>query len=114
MDNVSRVDPITGMSTIVDMSRLTVYPGPHVCDRGHAAGVSPAPTSADPARVLGDAIRRRRGELGMDQRSLALVSGVSRTTVVAAEAGKPTLRLDVLLRICAALGLHLRLESDPR
>ena len=50
----------------------------------------------------------------MDQRSLALVSGVSRTTVVAAEAGKATLRLDVLLRICAALGLRLALESDSR
>jgi transcriptional regulator with XRE-family HTH domain len=43
----------------------------------------------------------------MDQRTLAMVANVGVRSVHRVEHGEPTVRLDVLTRILAALGLHL-------
>lgn len=72
-------------------------------------------TSADAihtARHLGEEVRRRRRELGMDQHELSLVAGVSRRTVHAIEHGKPTIQLAALVAVIQAVGL--RLTALPR
>ncbi|MBW8060786.1 MAG: helix-turn-helix transcriptional regulator [Solirubrobacterales bacterium] len=66
------------------------------------------------ATELGEAVRVARGELGLDQRQVALIANVSPRTVHAVEHGKPTMRLDVLLRILEAVGLRLTTEVRTR
>jgi y4mF family transcriptional regulator len=65
------------------------------------------------AARIGQAIREHREEQGLRQEDLALAAGVSRRLLVAIEAGKPTARLDGLLRILAALGLTLDVSPRP-
>jgi len=43
----------------------------------------------------------------MDQRTLALVANVAVRTVHRIEAGEPTVRLDVVVKVLTALGLDL-------
>ncbi|MGF1668297.1 MAG: type II toxin-antitoxin system Y4mF family antitoxin [Acidimicrobiia bacterium] len=59
--------------------------------------------------VLGNAIRERRRSLGVDQETLASIAGVSRKLVSEIERGKPTVRLDGLIRVLEALGLRLEI-----
>jgi HTH-type transcriptional regulator/antitoxin HipB len=59
------------------------------------------------AENLGEMVRRSRKALGLNQQGLALVADVSRRTVYAIEHGKPTVRLDALVRVLSALGLEL-------
>jgi HTH-type transcriptional regulator / antitoxin HipB len=59
--------------------------------------------------VLGNAIRERRRSLGIDQETLASIAGVSRKLVSEIERGKPTVRLDGLIRVLEALGLRLEI-----
>ena len=67
---------------------------------------------------LGERLRQRRAELGLKQVDLAELAGCSTRFVHAAEAGKPTLRLDKLLQLLDVLGLRLVVEpahgGDPR
>jgi HTH-type transcriptional regulator / antitoxin HipB len=65
-------------------------------------------------RLIGSEVRKARRQLGMDQREVALVANVSPRTVHAVEAGKLTIRLDVLMRVLQAVGLELALRSHPR
>lgn len=58
-------------------------------------------------RAWGDVFRERRVALGLRQEELAALAGVGVRTVHAVEAGKPTVRLDVLGAVAAALGLEL-------
>lgn len=58
---------------------------------------------------LGSAIRRRRRSLGIDQETLTSLAGVSRKLVSEIERGKPTVRLDGLIRVLEALGLRLEI-----
>lgn len=53
--------------------------------------------------------QRRRRELGLTQADLADLAGVSDRSVRALEAGKATLRLDVVAAVVDALGLELQL-----
>jgi HTH-type transcriptional regulator / antitoxin HipB len=64
----------------------------------------------DRADPLADVLRRRRRELGLSQAELADLAEVSVRSVHAAEHAKPTLRLDTLSNICAALGLEIHLQ----
>jgi HTH-type transcriptional regulator / antitoxin HipB len=61
------------------------------------------------SEVLGSVIRERRRSLGIDQETLASVAGVSRKLVSEIERGKPTVRLDGLIRVLEALGLRLEI-----
>ena len=63
---------------------------------------------------LAGRLRRRRKELGLKQVDLADLAGCSTRFVHAAEAGKPTLRLDKLLELLAVLGLQLQVEPIER
>lgn len=56
---------------------------------------------------VGEAIRNRRTALGIDQETVASLAGVSRKLVSEVERGKPTVRLDGVLRILDVLGLRL-------
>ena len=61
-------------------------------------------------KALGADVRHRRKALGLKQVELAELAGCSTRFVHAVEAGKPTLRLDTLLRVLKVLGLSLRVE----
>ena len=53
---------------------------------------------------LGAALRVARKALGLTQADLALAAGVGLRFVVELEAGKPTVRLELVLRVIDALG----------
>lgn len=59
------------------------------------------------SRQIGDRVRDERRRQHMDQRTLALVANVGVRSIHRVEHGEPTVRLDVLMRILAALGLRL-------
>ena len=63
--------------------------------------------------TLGEAVRRRRRELGLRQVDLAELSGLSTRLVetVEQEVGSP--RLSSVLALCRALGLELLLQPGP-
>nr|WP_315224566.1 helix-turn-helix transcriptional regulator [uncultured Albidiferax sp.] len=63
--------------------------------------------------ALGTATRAARKQLGLTQPQLALAAGVGVRFVVEMEAGKPTLRLEHVLRVLHALGGELRVEGLP-
>jgi HTH-type transcriptional regulator / antitoxin HipB len=59
------------------------------------------------AAELGDAIQRRRLEIGWTQQDLAVAAGVSRLWVNEAEGGKPRAELGKFLSVLEALQLEL-------
>ena len=69
---------------------------------------SPAPIWA---QDLATEVRRRRKQLRLTQKELADLSGCGSDFLYDVEQGKPTLRLDKLLAVLAALGVQLRLEA---
>lgn len=78
--------------------------------------VSPV-LAADERPRLADlalAVRSRREDLGLRQAELADLAGVAARTVHAIESAKPSVQLDKLLDVLAALGLHLELARGPR
>ena len=62
---------------------------------------------------LGDALRAARKQLGLTQPQLALAAGVGVRFIVDLEAGKPTLRLENVLRVIDALGGEVQLSGLP-
>ncbi len=62
---------------------------------------------------LGHALRSARKLLGLTQSQLALAAGVGLRFIVDLEAGKPTLRLQQMLRVIEALGGELCLHGLP-
>lgn len=56
------------------------------------------------SQQLGAALRAARKRLGLTQSQLALAAGVGVRFVVELEAGKPTVRLEGVLRVIDALG----------
>lgn len=59
---------------------------------------------------LGGIIRKRRKDLGMTQKQLALRSGISVPTIIAAEHGKDTAQIGMVFALCHDLGLTLVAE----
>jgi y4mF family transcriptional regulator len=55
-------------------------------------------------------VRATRHELGLTQDDLALASGTGRRFIVNLESGKPTVQLDSVLAVLAALGLRIELH----
>ena len=66
-------------------------------------------TPIDSANTLGNVLRAARKQLGLTQADLALAAGVGVRFVVELEAGKPTVRLEQVLRVIDALGGELQL-----
>jgi HTH-type transcriptional regulator / antitoxin HipB len=59
---------------------------------------------------LARTVRSTRYELRMTQDDLALASGTGRRFIGDLESGKATVRLDSVLAVIAALGLHVELH----
>ena len=70
-------------------------------------------TPVNSPEALGQAVRAARKQLGLTQPRLALAAGVGVRFVVELEAGKPTLRLENILRVLHALGGSLAVEGLP-
>jgi y4mF family transcriptional regulator len=60
---------------------------------------------------LGTVLRASRKRLGLTQADLALAAGVGLRFIVELEAGKPTVRLEQVLRVVDALGGSLTLTG---
>lgn len=60
---------------------------------------------------LGAALRSARKQLGLTQPRLALAAGVGVRFIVDLESGKPTVRLESVLRVIDALGGMLQLTG---
>ncbi len=65
------------------------------------------------SQQLGQALRAARKQLGLTQSQLALAAGVGLRFIVDLEAGKPTLRLETVLRVIEALGGEINLSGLP-
>lgn len=65
------------------------------------------------SQQLGHALRAARKQLGLTQPQLALAAGVGVRFMVDLEAGKPTLRLENVLRVIDALGGEIQLSGLP-
>ncbi|MFY9636216.1 MAG: helix-turn-helix transcriptional regulator [Cellulosimicrobium cellulans] len=63
------------------------------------------------AGLLAAEVRSRRGQLGLTQRDLADMAGVSERFVRFVEQGKPSVQLDSLTAVLETLGLELRLAT---
>jgi y4mF family transcriptional regulator len=70
-------------------------------------------TSIRSPQQLGVALRAARKQLGLTQPQLALAAGVGVRFIVELEAGKPTLRLENVLRVIDALGGEVQLIGLP-
>lgn len=77
------------------------------------ATTTPIRTAAD----LGQAVRKQRKSDGLTLADVAGLTNVGVRFLSELENGKPTVRLDKLLRVTSALGLQLyltsRADSDP-
>ena len=65
---------------------------------------------------LGTVLRASRKRLGLTQADLTLAAGVGLRFIVELEAGKPTVRLEQVLRVVDALGSSLTLtglDTEP-
>ena len=67
----------------------------------------------DTIHTLGQSLRAARRQLGLTQAQLSLAAGVGLRFIVELEAGKPTLRLEHVLRVINALGGELSLSGLP-
>jgi HTH-type transcriptional regulator/antitoxin HipB len=70
-------------------------------------------TSIRSPQQLGRALRAARKQLALTQPQLALAAGVGVRFIVDLEAGKPTLRLENVLRVIDALGGEIQLSGLP-
>ena len=61
--------------------------------------------------ALGQAALNARKQLGLTQPQLALAAGVGVRFIVELEAGKPTLRLETMMKVLHALGGSLTVEG---
>jgi y4mF family transcriptional regulator len=68
-------------------------------------------TTITSAQQLGQAIRSTRKHLRLTQPQLALTAGVGVRFIVELEAGKPTVRLDAVMRVIASLGGVIHVEG---
>ena len=70
-------------------------------------------TTIQSPQQLGAALRSARKQLGLTQPELALAAGVGVRFIVDLEAGKPTVRLDSVMRVLSALGGVISLDGLP-
>ena len=70
------------------------------------------PTPIETPKHLGDVVRHARKALSLTQPQLALAAGVGVRFIVDLEAGKPTVRLENVLRVLQALGATLNVSSS--
>ena len=73
--------------------------------------MSIAITFTNSPKALGAAVLAARRKLGLTQPKLALAAGVGVRCTVELEAGKPTIRLETLLKVLRSLGGSLAVEG---
>lgn len=66
------------------------------------------------ASEFGNELRQRRRAVGLSQGAVADVVGVNRRVIGELERGKPTVQLDIALRVAEALGLDLSFSVRGR
>jgi HTH-type transcriptional regulator/antitoxin HipB len=66
-------------------------------------------TLGDSGQDIGGLLRARRRELGLEQRQVAALAGVSRKFLSDLERGKASVQLDKVTAVADALGLRLSL-----
>lgn len=59
----------------------------------------------------GPVIRFHRKRAGLSRKDLALLAGVSQTSIYEVEHGKQTARLDTIFKLLEALNIELKLDS---
>lgn len=59
---------------------------------------------------LGETIKTRRKELKIDQRTLALLSGVGLNTVVAVERGEGNPKISTIMSLLDTMGLQIKVS----
>lgn len=64
--------------------------------------------------AFGTRIRERRRSLDLTQDDLAAVVGVNRRVVGELERGKPSVQLEIALRVAQAVGLDVGLQERGR
>lgn len=69
------------------------------------------PASIKDAKQLGSLIRSRRLELGLTQTDVADVANANLRFVSELERGKPTARLETVMRVLASLGIELEART---
>ncbi len=70
-------------------------------------------TTIHTPQQLGEVLRAAPKHLGLTQSQTALAAGVGLRFIVELEAGKPTLRLENVLRVIAALGGEVAVTGLP-
>jgi y4mF family transcriptional regulator len=70
-------------------------------------------TTIQSPQQLGAVLRSARKQLGLTQPQLAMAAGVGVRFIVELEAGKPTVRLDSVMRVLNALGGVINLDGLP-
>jgi HTH-type transcriptional regulator / antitoxin HipB len=68
-------------------------------------------TAIHSSQQLGEAVRIARKQLALTQPQLALAAGVGIRFIVDLEAGKPSVRLEQVLRVIDALGGEINLNG---
>ena len=58
-------------------------------------------------KQIGENVRRRREELGIDQEELAHRAGLNRTMISLVENGKKLIRIDTMIKLSRGLGIQL-------
>lgn len=70
-------------------------------------------TNIHTPQQLGTILLAARKQMGLTQSQLALAAGVGVRFIVDLEAGKPTLRLEHVMRVIATLGGEINLSGLP-
>jgi HTH-type transcriptional regulator / antitoxin HipB len=70
--------------------------------------------SIQAVQALGISLRSARKALGLTQTQLALACGVGTRFIVELEAGKPTLRIESVLRVVQSLGGVMTVTDLPQ
>jgi y4mF family transcriptional regulator len=71
----------------------------------------------DSAKAFGEAVKKRRKQLGSTQSQLAAIANTGARFIGDLENGKPTVQLDKALRVAKMLGLKIEapdLEKDGK
>jgi len=93
--------------------RETICLEPHAWNIISRTGNTAAMASIRSSQQLGVAIRAARKQLALTQPQLALAAGVGVRFIVDLEGGKPTVRLEQVLRVIEALGGEISLTGLP-
>ncbi len=60
---------------------------------------------------LGPVLKYHRKRAGLSRKALSVLADVGQTAIYDVEHGKETVRMDTVMKLCAVLNIHLKLES---